>query len=201
MKLQHLLFFALLTVQSFSYGQGKINQAEKDLKQQKTKTKSDNSIIYPDLTTNNNRSYSSNGSFINGAVSSIFLQVMAYTVYGIANESPFEVNHKASNAFLTKHPYHNGNTGNYSYNWNADTEIFTTTISNRFIYESNSMYGNHLNLDLRFLKRFELDIDILQLWEKTANFGNNTLGIYTVLAKYNRVRTERFNASWGLGAT
>ena len=108
--------------------------------------------------------------------------------------------HKSSNALLTKHPYTNTNTGNYSYTWNEDSKTFTTSISNRFIFETNRVYGNHLNVNMRFLKRFGLEIDYLQLWEENTNFDNNTLAIYTVLAKYNRVRTERFNAYWGLGA-
>ncbi len=94
----------------------------------------------------------------------------------------------------------NSNTGNYSYNWNEDTEIFTTSITNRFIFETNKVSGNHLNADMRFLKRWGLELDYLQLWEENTNFGNNALAVYTVLAKYNRVRTERFNAWWGLGA-
>ena len=46
-----------------------------------------------------------------------------------------------------------------------------------------------------------LETDYLQLWEENNNFGNNSLAFYTTLIKYNRVRTEKFNAWWGLGAT
>ncbi|KAA5827932.1 hypothetical protein FPF71_03570 [Algibacter amylolyticus] len=53
---------------------------------------------------------------------------------------------------------------------------------------------------MRFFKRIGLELDYLQLWENSPNFGKNALAIYTALAKYNRVRTERFNAYWGLGA-
>jgi hypothetical protein len=53
---------------------------------------------------------------------------------------------------------------------------------------------------MKFLKRWGLELDYLQLWEERVNSENNALAIYTALAKYHRVRTERFNAWWGLGA-
>lgn len=197
MKLTKITVFLFLIFQHVSYSQGKINKAEEDLNKENNTSSTSHSISKSTTTYNN---YNSEGNFLSDVVGGLFIQLFAYTAYGVAIESPFESNHKASNAYLTKHPYANTNTGHYSYNWNDDTEIFTTTISNRLIYESNSVYGNHLNLDMRFLKRIELEVDFLQLWEQNRNVPKNALGIYTALAKYNRVRTERFNASWGLGA-
>ncbi len=79
--------------------------------------------------------------------------------------------------------------------------MFRVKISNQFIVENGDLYGNHLTVDAQFLRRGGLEISYLQLWEGNKNFGNNTLGVYTALAKYHRVRTEKFNAWWGLGAT
>ncbi|WP_147678322.1 hypothetical protein [Algibacter pacificus] len=196
MKLKTIAIIFLLIFNSISYSQGKIKQAEDDLNEEKSSTTTPYTTNHKNL--NNSNNYSDN--FLSDIVGGLFIQLFAYTAYGVAIESPFEINHKASGAYLTKHPYSNTNTGHYSYDWNDNTEIFTTTISNRLVYESNSVYGNHLNLDLRFLKRIELELDFLQLWEQNTNVPRNSLGIYTALVKYNRVRTERFNASWGLGA-
>ena len=191
-----LLFFLIVIVfNSVSYSQGKIEEAEESLKKTKnTNSKSRSQSIYTDSTSD------SEDNFLTEVVGGLFVQIFAYTAYGIAFESPFETQHKGSGAFITQYPYKNSDTGNYSYDWNEDTEIFTTSITNRFIFETNKVYGNHLNVDMRFLKRVGLELDYLQLWEENTNFGNNALAVYTVLAKYNRVRTERFNAWWGLGA-
>jgi len=197
MKITKITVVLFLIFQHASYSQGKITKAEEDLNKENSTTSRSHSINKSTTTYNNN---DSEGSFLSDVIGGLFIQLFAYTAYGVAIESPFEINHKASGAYLTKHPYSNTNTGKYSYDWNDNTEIFTTTISNRLIYESNSVYGNHLNLDIRFLKRIALELDFLQLWEQNTNVQRNSLGIYTALAKYNRVRTERFNASWGLGA-
>ena len=194
MKRTIVIFLTVILFHSLSYGQGKLKEAEDSLKETKISTGSQSQTTYT------NHSNDSENSFIEDVIGDFFIQIFAYTAYGLAIESPFETTHKGSNAYLTKHPYKNSDTGNYSYDWNTDTEIFTTSITNRFIFETNRLYGNHLNADMRFLKRWGLEVDYLQLWEENANFGDNSLAIYTALAKYNRVRTERFNAWWGLGA-
>ncbi|MEP1490536.1 MAG: hypothetical protein ABJK28_19105 [Algibacter sp.] len=195
MKLYVFLFLFLTVFFYKSYGQGKIDKAEDRIKKtEKTSNSSYSKSTYINNTNN------SEGDFFTDIIGGLFIQIFAYTAYGIAFESPFETDHKGSHAFLTKHPYKNTTTGNYSYDWNEDTEIFTTTITNQFIFETNKIYGNHLNVDMKFLKRLGVELDYLQLWEENTNFGNDALAIYTVLAKYNRVRTERFNAWWGLGA-
>ncbi|MFV9549862.1 hypothetical protein [Algibacter sp. PT7-4] len=195
MKRITLVFLITVIFNTFSYSQGKIKEAEDSLND----SKSNNSSSYK--STNYTDSYNdSESSFLEDVFAEFFIKIFAYTAYGIAFESPFETDNKASSAFLTKHPYNNSNTGNYIYAWNEDTEIFTTTLTNQFIFETNRLYGNHINADMRFLKRWGLELDYLQLWEENLNFGNNALAIYTALAKYNRVRTERFNAYWALGA-
>ena len=193
--MKHIILFLIVIIFSTpSYGQGKIKDAEERLK------KTEQSIKSHSRSSNSNNSNDSENDFLTDIARGILAPIFAYTAYGIAFESPFETNNKSHNAFLTKYPYKNSNTGNYAYDWSEDSEIFTTTLTSRFIFETNKLYGNHLNADMRFLKRFGLELDYLQLWEENSNFRNNALAIYTALAKYNRVRTERFNAYWGIGA-
>ncbi|MDB2462585.1 porin family protein [Algibacter sp.] len=194
MKNSILFFLVAVMFNASSYSQGKIKDAEDSLK------KTEQSINSHSNSTYSNNSNDSDSGFLSDIVRGLIAPIFAYTAYGIAFESPFETNNKSHHAFLTKHPYKNSNTGNYTYAWNEDSEIFTTTLTSRFIFETNRLYGNHLNADMRFLKRLGLEFDYLQLWEDNKNFGANKLAIYTVLAKYNRVRTEHFNAYWGLGA-
>lgn len=181
-----------------SYAQGKIDEAEDSLKKVENTTNDSSKSIYKGKT---GKDSNSENKFLTDVIGGLFIQIFAYTAYSVAFESPFETDHKGSDAVLTKYPYKNSNTGNYSYDWNKDSEIFTTSITNRFIFETNKLYGNHLNTDMHFLKRWGLELDYLQLWEENSNFGNNALAIYTALVKYNRVRTERFNAWWALGAS
>jgi len=132
---------------------------------------------------------------------SLFIQLFAYASYGTLFGYSAEQNFAAHKASITKYPYYNSKKGNYSYTWGEDTKIARTTISNRMIIENSKLYGNHLNAELNVFKRLTLEADYLQLWEKNTFLGRNTLASYTLLAKYNRVRTQKFDLNWGLGAT
>ena len=190
-----IIFLFVITLFSLPcYSQGKIKDAEDSLK--KTSNKSSIKSQTASNKTNNRGS-----NFFVDMFGHLIIEAFVYSIYGIAFETPMETKHKGSHAFLTKYPYINSNTGNYSYEWNENTEIFTTTLTNRFIFETNRLQGNHLNVDIQFLKRFGLELDYLQLWERNHNFGDNAIAIYTALTKYHRIRTERFNGFWGLGAT
>ncbi|WP_339915937.1 hypothetical protein [Yeosuana marina] len=200
MKNSILYFGFILLIGFSSHAQSKIGKAEESLKKNETSTKN-SKTSYSEGENNND----SEGSFFTevfgGLFVEVFVQAFAYTVYGIAIESPFEQGHQASNAYLSKYPYYKLNTGNYTYEWNEDTPIFRTSLSARYISENSRLKGSQLNLDMRFLKRVELELDYLQLWEHNPNFGNDNLAIYTALAKYHRVRTEKFDAWWGLGTS
>ena len=59
----------------------------------------------------------------------------------------------------------------------------------------------HLNADLRFLKRIGFEADYTQLWEKSPNFGTDALALYSFVAKYHRIPSQKFDLWWGLGTT
>lgn len=185
-------FFLIIFVFAFSvspiYGQGKLEKAEESLK---TKNNSEFS---------SGESYNSNNNFFASAFEGFFIDVLYHSVHAIFIESPFEVEHLSNTASITKYPYYNSNKGNYSYEWDESMTNSRITISSRYIYENARIEGTHINMDMSFLKRLALEIDYLQLWENNPNFGDNALALYTILAKYNRVRTEKFDAFWGIGA-
>ncbi len=180
-----------------SYSQGELEIAEESL----TKKEENN------RRTTRSRSYDSDDSsdwgdsFLAEELSLLFAEIILYITYYTIVETPIEEEYKASTAVITKHPYLDSLKGNYAYDWGENTTVFKTTFSNRFIAENNKRFGNHLNSDMRFFGRFGLEVNYLQLWEENTNFGNNSLAIFTTMAKYHRVRTERFNAWWGLGTT
>ncbi len=196
MKNTILYFIFIFFIGISSYGQSKIGRAEESLKEKDETTK------------NSETSYSNGGSnndsdddIVTELVGGLFIQIFAYTVYGVAFETPFEINNQASNAYLSKYPYFNSKKGNFTYEWNKNTPIFRTSFSARYIMENSRLRGSHLNMDMQFLKRLGFEINYLQLWENNPNFGKDNLAIYSALAKYHRVRTEKFNAWWGLGAS
>ncbi len=192
-----LFFVFILFLTQGSIAQSKIKKAEESLNNNtESVSESENNITYF-----NNNDSSSNGNFFADVFGELFIQIFAYTVYGIAIESPFETNNSGSYAFVSKFPYNNSTQGQYTYEWNEDTPIIRTTFSARYISENSRINGTHLNLDTRFLKRFGFEANYLQLWEKNPYFGTDNLAMYTALAKYHRVRTEKFNLWWGLGAS
>ncbi len=166
MKRVIIISLTLLIFNATANSQSKIDKAEESLKKS-NKTKSNQSTNY---TYNNEINNDSENNFITDIIGGLFIKFFAYTAYGIAFESPFEMKHKGSNSFLTKHPYKNTTTGNYSYEWNRDTEIFTTSITNKFVFETNKVYGNHLNIDMRFLKQFGFELDYLQFMGREYKF-------------------------------
>ncbi|WP_299218819.1 hypothetical protein [uncultured Aquimarina sp.] len=191
--MRHILFILFLSF--FTYqgnSQGKLEKAEKSLSKKEGGSSSQSRY--------NNSSSDSENSFVADTFGELFVSIFWGITYGLVFETPIEKEHLANDASITKYPYYNKTKGNYSYEWGDDTEVFRTTISNRFIAENGKLYGNHLNGEIWFLKRISLEGDYLQLWEENTNFGDNSLAMYTALAKYHRVRTERFNAWWGIGA-
>ncbi|SEK93019.1 hypothetical protein SAMN04487910_1500 [Aquimarina amphilecti] len=194
MKRTVIFSFLFIIVSSYSFSQGKLEKAEKGLYKDNTNYSSPSSSR-----TSSSSSYENTSLW--GGLAMVFIEMGLYATYYGLIESPTEQKHLASNAFITKYPYHSSNKGNYSYNWNGDTNLSRITLTNRFIAENNELYGNHINADFRFLKRVSIEADYLQLWENNTFFGDNSLATFTFLAKYHRVRTEKFNAYWGMGAT
>lgn len=196
MKNLAILFCVFLFIGNTGIAQSKIKKAEDSLKKDgQTNEGSISTYSYP------GDNGTSNGNFFAEVIGGFFVEIFAYTAYGIVFESPFEINHKASSSYINKVPYYNSKKGNYSYDWDKSTSIFRSVLSSRYISENSRVKGTHLNLDMRFLKRLGLELNYLQLWENNPNFGTDNLAIYTTLAKYHRVRTEKFNAWWGLGTS
>lgn len=105
---------------------------------------------------------------------------------------------------LTPYPFYNGKSGNYE-------SIITETISknvgridveNKFIYNSSSLLGNHLELKARPFQYFYIQADYRELFEfnKVQNTTNNLSLLHLNLA-YDRVRLERFNLGWNIGTS
>lgn len=83
-------------------GQSKIKKAEESLISSE-KSSLSSTLEYSASETHKT---SESGGFFTDFVGDVFVQIFAYTVYAAAFESPFEMENKASRAFLTTAPYY-----------------------------------------------------------------------------------------------
>jgi hypothetical protein len=89
--------------------------------------------------------------------------------------------------------------GNFIYNDANDFALARLDISNSVVIEDKNLYGNNLNLNFRFAKRLDLEVGYLQLIEK-VNGQTEGFSLVTSMLNYHRVRTQRFDLWFGLGA-
>lgn len=191
-----LLVVSLVILSQASIAQGKLNRAQESLEK-----KENNSPNYRSRYANSDSITDTSGSLVAEILGPIFIDAFLFVTYGALFETPMEKARNSSNAKLTKHPYYNTYKGNFSYEWGADTKATNLDVTTRFIAENSKLFGNHLNAEFHFVPRVSIEGDYLQLWEESVNFQTNTLAMYTFLAKYHRIRTEKFNAWWAIGAS
>jgi hypothetical protein len=75
-------------------------------------------------------------------------------------------------------------------------------VENSFIYSSNDLFGNHLKAKIRPFQYFYLQSDFHQLYEfdKIEN-TDSRLSLFHFNLGYDRIRFEKFNLGWTLGAS
>jgi len=119
--------------------------------------------------------------------------------YGLAVESVFERDSRMHDAVLSSYPYKEKHYGNYKYDdETTDYAIARLDITTNFVYESSQLYGNDLDLKFHFAKRLSLEVDYLQLFEKTSN-ETESFSLISAMANYHRIRTQRLDFWFGLG--
>lgn len=121
--------------------------------------------------------------------------------YGLIGDYNNE-DHLDSN--LAAYPFYNGKSGNYE---NAGTDTVQKIrsridIENKFIYNNSRLLGNHLEVKARPFQYFYVQADYRELFEfnKVHNTTNNLSLLHLNLA-YDRIRLEKFNLGWNLGAS
>jgi hypothetical protein len=178
------------------YGQNKLDKSKKELNSNSGVSSQSSSS-----TTNSSPKRSANPENVN-----VFVQIVGYATYGIfkygfvgdyTNE-----NHLYSN--VTPYPYYNGKSGNYE-KFDADTikkNQFRIDFEDRFIYSNNDLFGNHLNVKIRPFQYFYLQNDFHQLYEiNKIDHSNNRLSLFHFNIGYDRIRFEKFNFGFTIGAS
>ena len=104
---------------------------------------------------------------------------------------------------LTTYPFYNGLSGNYK-NSNSGLlsgKLFRVDLGNSFLYSNESLFGNHLKFKLRPFQYFFMQVDYFQLVEYDKIYKEySNLSLFNFNVCYDRLRFEKFNLGWNLGA-
>lgn len=178
------------TITCFSQ-EGKLDKAKKSL----TEKSEENSEYTQSISTSTNSNIISSGN--------IFIDIIGtfafYLTYGVLIESPPEMNTKMHDAEISVYPFKIAKSGNYLYTDSTNYKIVRFDISNNFVIENKNLYGNDLNVDFRFLKRMGIEVDYLQLFENVGDISDK-LSVFSAMVNYHRVRIQRLDVWFGLGA-
>lgn len=190
----------LVAILIFSLNTSLFSQNEK-LEKGKTSlktTNSSNSGGSKSIKRSTSRSSVSNDNDFKNPFVGILWGIFGYTVYGVLVESPWEMDGRMHDAEISNYAFKEKNYGNFVYTDSTNYNITRFDITNNFVVENSNLYGNNLGVNFRFLKRFAIDVDYLYLTENT-NGKRDSFSLYSALLKYHRMRTQRFDAWFGLG--
>ena len=200
-QLLFVILIILLINSNQNFAQNKLDKSKKELNSGSS-GKNQSSTSYSSSSGSSKSKSSSGDNIIGRAIADIFLYAtFGIFKYGIIGDYKNE-NHLFSN--LTPYPYYNKESGNFE---NSDTVSVSKNksrfeIETNFVYENNNLYGNHLKAKIRPFQYFYLQSDFHQLFEfdKIDN-TNNRLSLFQFNIGYDRIRFEKFNFGWTLGAT
>lgn len=197
---KQLLFVILLFTVIFNgfSQEGKLSKAKESLTSSSTTNTSSSSSSNSKSKRNTRVSNDDDESYFGSFFAGIFIKLFAYTAYGVAIESPWEMKGRMHDAEIAYYPYKNNKYGNFIYTNTTNYALIRFDVYNHFFIENNNLYGNDLGVDVKFLKRFSLDMNYTTLQEKIAN-KNDSFNLFSALLKYHRIRTQRLDAWFGLG--
>lgn len=103
---------------------------------------------------------------------------------------------------LTHYPYQSIKTGNYTTLYNESDKVSKVRLDvhNSFLLNTESIYGNHLNLKFRPIKYLYLKADYRELLEILSNQSNEHLSLFHATLTYDRIRFPVFNLAYSIGA-
>ncbi len=197
MKKLSLLLVVLISISSFS--QNKLDKSKSQLKS--GSSNKNQSRTYSSSSSSSSNSKSNYSSDSNIFVNIFFNITFAVFKYGAIGDYKNE-NHLYSN--LTPYPFYNGKSGNFesSDSVSVSKNKARFDIENSFVYSDNNLYGNHLKAKIRPFQYFYFQSDFHQLFEfNEIDNTNNRLSLFQFNLNYDRIRFEKFNFGWNLGAT
>ncbi|PQJ76750.1 hypothetical protein [Polaribacter glomeratus] len=193
-----LVLLLLATVNFTSFAQdGKLKKAKESLNKSTATISTSNSTSSIKRGSRRARNVNNDATF-SSFFASIFINLFAYTAYGVAIESPFELDGRMHDAEIANYPYKNSSYGNFIYTDSTNYKIARFDVTTNFVIENSNLYGNNFGADFRFLKRFGLEFDYLYLIEKSS-INRDQFSLYSALINYHRIRTQKLDVWFGLG--
>jgi hypothetical protein len=195
--LKNTLLLILFTFTSSLYAQ-KIDKSKDELKS----GKEDNRPPLPTEPVNQNPPSAVRESNDNFGIGAFFVELGFYI--GLYSAVGDYRNEDHLYYPLTPYPYFDGKTGNYEKidDESVQKKQLRFDIENHFLYGNNASFGNHLKGKFRPFQYFYLQTDYRELIERDR-FAKTTsnLSVFQFNFGYDRIRFEKFNLGWTLGAT
>jgi hypothetical protein len=190
----------LFTISSSIYSQ-KIDKSKDELKS----GKEDNRPPLPTEPTPQNYTTNSRVSDDDDLSTLAFFGKLAFYAFLYGGIGDYE-NEDHLFSILSSYPYFDNKTGNYmKYEESYEEEskdIMRFDVENHILYSNNASFGNHLKGKFRPFQYFYLQTDYRELIERDP-FTKTTsnLSVFQFNFGYDRIRFEKFNLGWTLGAT
>jgi len=198
MKFQNLAVLVLFLFSTIGFSQTRLNRAKQDLNKDKSS---------PSSYSSSSSSDNDDSDFWEILLLEAFIEPVVYVggfvSYGLLIETKWEREGQMHFAEFTPYPYANGKSGNFMYEPEFTDENLTPVrfdINNSLVKTDSKLYGNHLNLDFRFEKRFSINAGYLQLFEESLS-GKESFSLFNVSFNYYRIRTPRFVLWYGPGVS
>lgn len=199
MKKISYLSFLILFLYSTAYSQNKLDKSKQELNSSSSRSTQTSSSSF-----SSSKKKSKNES--PNLFADLFVDLFVYTTYGavkygIVGDYKNE-NHLHSS--LTPYPFYNNQSGNFE---STDTvsikkNLARIDLENSFVYSNNTLYGNHLKAKIRPSQYFYFQTDFHQLFEfNDIDHTSSRLSLFHFNFCYDRIRLEKFNFGWTLGAS
>lgn len=193
-----VLFF-LLSIHVIT-GQSKIETSKKELTAKDGVHYSNGTVVVGsnEITTNATTSFTEN-IFIDIVTTVFYYTAWGAIKYGVIGDYKHE---KQLLNTVTDYPYQLSNEGDYSSKDRFGKINFRLDLENSFLYNSNSLYGNHFKAKIRPSELFYFQADARNLFEKDLIYNRNyNLFLADLALCYDRIRYEKFNFGWKLGVS
>lgn len=102
---------------------------------------------------------------------------------------------------LAHFPYYDGISGNYKPQDSVFRTNFRVDVESRFLYADNDLFGSHTKAKIRPFQYFYLQADYRGIVENTIGGERDRLALFHFNFAYDRLRFNRFNLGWTLGAS
>lgn len=199
--MRKLSLLLVILISCSTFGQNKLDKSKNELNSGSSK-KNQSSSSYSSSSGSSKSKSSGGDNIIGKAIADIFIYTtFGVFKYGVIGDYKNE-DHLYSN--LTPYPFYNGKSGNFE---SMDTISISKNkarldLENSFVYSDNNLYGNHFKAKIRPFQYFYFQTDFHQLFEiNKIDNTNNRLSLFQFNLNYDRIRFEKFNFGWNLGAT